>query len=68
MGFAPGAIVLEWVVGDAFRMFADPTTDTCMHTLMEDIPYGWPVMFQRTEGRVTSVQFINWSGSWAKIA
>ena len=64
--------VLEAVgagVPDAFRMYQDPSADTCEHILMDDTAWAQPVAFARgTDGKVASFAIPNWTGEWVKQA
>ena len=64
-----GSAVLGWagpLASDAFRMYQDPTSDTCEHTVMNDIVWGAPLPFTREGGAVVSFMTVNWDGAWKK--
>jgi hypothetical protein len=53
---------------NAFRMFQDPTSDTCEHLAMDDTSWAQPVVFTRgTDGKVASLGLVNWDGAWSKM-
>lgn len=60
---------LEWVSGDIFRWYNDPTAANCEHVFMGDAPWGWPLYFSRSGGAgsaVVSVTIADNTGPWSK--
>ena len=52
---------------DAFRLYQDPTSDTCEHLAMDDTAWAQPVVFTRgADGKVASLGLVNWDGAWTK--
>jgi len=52
---------------DSFRMFQDPSTDTCEHFVMGDIVFAQPIGFSRgADGNVSGFALPSWTGAWLK--
>lgn len=67
-----GQLLLEYEpkAKDTYRMFGDPTSQTCEHLLFLDLPWASPIQFQRNPAGqgVVSFSMINMEGSWLKQA
>jgi CubicO group peptidase (beta-lactamase class C family) len=72
---APNALghiaILEYLgdtIPDIFRLYQDPTNNTCEHQAEADTAWAIPIVFSRDAitGLIKSFAIVNWSGDWSK--